>query len=281
MPPVLGDIIQHQVRGNKELRDEEARLGDRLEDDAIHPNRGMYDALDGSRNVAVIAEMKRQSPSQGILQAGLKPAERAAEYCLNGAAAISVLTQKCRFDGAIEDLDLAVDAAAGHCVPVLQKDFILESVQIRQARRYGASSVLLMMRILMREEIPSEPFADLYRAAVELGMEPIVEVDDVAQLKAAFTDVTPKIVGVNNRNFESDDLEIDLSTFEELVEEIPSGVVKVAESGMNSVADIERMADAGADAVLIGGALMSGGLKLDEAVQVQKPAKREAARAAA
>lgn len=280
LPLAVRRIVDGQLRRNSDLRNE-ARSDCRSGEDAALSRRRMVDALRESSTVAVIAEMKRMSPSHNDLDPGMDPAKRAEHYCRYGATAISVLTQEIGFGGSMRDLDASTGVAGRHDVPVLQKDFILEEVQIRQAHGHGASSVLLMMGILGRDDVQSDPYERLFRTAVELGMEPIVEVRDKAQLDAAFDGVRPKIVGINNRDFETDDLEIDLSTFEELVEEIPSGVVKVAESGMNSVADIERMADAGADAVLIGGALMSGGLKLDEAVQVQKPAKREAARAAA
>ncbi len=201
-------------------------------------------------SVSVIAEMKRSSPSAGVMDTTLDPAERAEVYCSAGAAAISVLTEEDFFRGSISDLERASEVAHEHGVAVLEKDFVVDEYQIFQARAAGADTVLLIIAILDPVQ-----YADLYAVAKDVGMEPLVEVFDERELEVALTAVEPRMVGVNNRNLKT--LTTSLDVFPRLARRIPDDVIKVAESGMRDADDVKRMADAGAKAVLVGESLMT------------------------
>ena len=200
--------------------------------------------------VSVIAEMKRSSPSAGVMDMTLNPAQRAETYCEAGAAAVSVLTEQDFFRGSLADLERAGEVAHSHDVAVLEKDFVVDEYQIYQARAAGADTVLLIIAILDPVQ-----YSDLYDVATGIGMEPLVEVFDAAELDVALTSAEPRIVGVNNRNLKT--LTTSLDVFPALAKRIPDDVVKVAESGMRSADDVKRMADAGAKAVLVGESLMT------------------------
>lgn len=217
-------------------------------------------ALQG-RNVAVIAEVKRRSPSAGIIRDDLDPGERAARYASHGAAAISVLTDGPFFGGSVEDLRQAVSHAN---VPILLKDFVLDEVQIVEARAAGAAAVLLIVRAL------GSRLAPLLRFACELRLTPLVEVHSRSELSAAL-DAGASVIGVNSRDL--DTFTIDSQAALRIVSQVPAGCTVVAESGMSRKADVERAAEAGADAVLIGTALSaaaSPGELLGELTQVRR-----------
>ena len=207
-------------------------------------------AIGSPTSISVIAEMKRSSPSAGVMDPSLDPAQRAETYCRAGAAAISVLTEQDYFRGSIQDLETAANVAHDHGVAVLEKDFVVDEYQIYQARAAGADTVLLIIAILD----PAQ-YSDLYDVATGMGMEPLVEVFDAAELDVALTSAEPRIIGVNNRNLKT--LTTSLDVFPELAKRIPDDVIKVAESGMRSADDVKRMADAGAKAVLVGESLMT------------------------
>ncbi len=207
-------------------------------------------AISAPSAISVIAEMKRSSPSAGVMDTTFDPAKRAETYCRAGAAAISVLTEQDFFQGTISDLQSVATVAHQHNVAVLEKDFVVDDYQIYQARAAGADTVLLIIAILD----PSQ-YADLYTVSKGLGMEPLVEVFDEHELEIALTAAEPRIVGVNNRNLKT--LTTSLDVFPRLAKRIPDDVVKVAESGMRSADDVKRMADAGAKAVLVGESLMN------------------------
>ncbi len=210
-----------------------------------------FDEVIGSpQSVSVIAEMKRSSPSAGVMDTELDPAERTEVYSRAGAAAISVLTEQDFFQGSISDLETASKVAHRYDVAVLEKDFVVDEYQIYQARAYGADTVLLIIAILDPVQ-----YADLYDVAAGLGMEPLVEVFDEPELETALTQAEPRIVGVNNRNLKT--LTTSLDVFPRLARLIPDDVIKVAESGMKNADDVKRMADAGAKAALVGESLMT------------------------
>ena len=193
--------------------------------------------------VAVIAEVKRRSPSAGAIREDLDPAERAALYAEHGAAAISVLTDGPYFGGSIQDLRAAAQRSP---VPVLRKDFILDEVQILEARAAGAAAVLLIVRALGSRLQP------LLRHAADLGLDALVEVHTADELNAAL-EAGASIIGVNSRDL--DTFEIDMETAWKIVAGVPAECIAVAESGMAGPKDVRRAAVAGADAVLIGTAL--------------------------
>jgi indole-3-glycerol phosphate synthase len=194
--------------------------------------------------VAVIAEVKRRSPSAGVIRGDLDPAARAALYAERGAAAISVLTDGPYFGGSVADLR---SAAAGVRVPVLRKDFILDELQVLEARAAGAAAVLLIVRALPRERL-----AALLRAASAQSLDALVEVHHPGELDTAL-EAGARIIGVNSRDL--DTFRIDTAAAWQLLRRVPPDRVAVAESGMAGVDDVTRARDHGADAVLIGTAL--------------------------
>jgi indole-3-glycerol phosphate synthase len=197
--------------------------------------------------VAVIAEVKRSSPSKGALAAIADPASLAAEYESGGAAIISVLTEKHRFGGSLDDL-VAVRRAVD--VPVLCKDFIVSSYQLWEARVHGADLALLIVAALEQNALVS-----LVERAKSLGLTPLVEchtAEEVARAVDAGTDV----VGINARDLRT--LQVDRAVFARVAPHIPDHVVRIAESGVRGPHDVIEYARAGADAVLVGESLVTG-----------------------
>ena len=210
-------------------------------------------ALDGATalrqpGVAVIAEVKRRSPSKGALAAISDPAGLAEDYEAGGASVISVLTEQRRFGGSLADLD-AVRARVE--VPLLRKDFVVSSYQVWEARAHGADLVLLIVAALEQNALVS-----LRERTESLGMTALVEVHDELELARAL-DAGARVVGVNARNLKT--LEIDRSVFGRLSAAIPDSVVKVAESGVRGPHDLLAYAAVGADAVLVGEGVVTGG----------------------
>lgn len=197
--------------------------------------------------VTVIAEVKRRSPAKGSLAAIDDPARLAQEYEAGGACVISVLTEQRRFGGSIEDLS-AVRAAVD--VPVLRKDFVVTPYQVWEARAYGADLVLLIVAALEQKVLTA-----LTERIHSLGMTALVEAHTREEVAQA-VDAGAQVVGINARNLHT--LELDRGVFAELAPLIPSGLVKVAASGVRSPHDVFEYARAGADAVLVGEALVTG-----------------------
>jgi indole-3-glycerol phosphate synthase len=195
-------------------------------------------------DVAIIAELKRRSPSRGEINARLSPEDRATAYHAGGAAAISVLTEERHFGGSPQDL-IVVRAATP--APVLKKDFHIDPIQLVEARALGASAVLLIARALDPSSLSL-----LAREAEQLGIEPFIEVRSEAELERALA-TGARVVGVNSRDLET--LAIDFAVSERLLPLIPPACVAVAESGVSTKSDVERSARSGADAVLVGSAL--------------------------
>ena len=206
--------------------------------------RDFLGALRGP-SLAVIAEIKRRSPSKGDLAPDLDPAATATAYASGGAACLSVLTDGPYFGGGEADL---VAARAAVALPVLRKDFTVDALQVDEARAMGADAVLLIVAAL-----DDATLADLHAHAVARGLTVLVEVHDDAELDRALA-LDPHLVGVNARNLAS--FAEDLSTGERMIDRIPGGIVAVAESAIRSADDAHRMADAGFDAVLVGEALV-------------------------
>jgi indole-3-glycerol phosphate synthase len=192
-------------------------------------------------DVAVVAEVKRRSPSAGVIQGDLDPLAHAGAYAAGGAAAISVLTDATYFGGSLKDLERVARAVP---IPVLRKDFILDELQVLEARAAGASAVLLIVRALAPTELRA-----LARAARDLELGTLVEVHTDAELEQA-VGAEPTVIGVNSRDLAT--FEIDATAALRLLGQVPAGVPAVAESGIGSRADVERAAAAGADAVLVG-----------------------------
>lgn len=241
MLPTLTDILQTARRRAAALAAHRAQLEAAARQ--APPPIPWLAALRGA-DVAVIAELKRRSPSVGAIAEGIEPAAHARAYVAGGARAISVLTEEPHFGGTLADLDAVRRAVR---VPLLRKDFLVVPEQVYEARVHGASAVLLIVRALAREEL-----RELSALAEELGLARLVEVHEPAELDAALA-VGPDCVGVNSRDLET--LALDLEAALALLAEIPSEYVAVAESGMHGRRDVERAARSGADAVLVGTAL--------------------------
>lgn len=196
-------------------------------------------------NVALIAEIKRASPSRGTLRADCDPAQLARVYAEGGAAAISVLTNAAYFRGSLEDLH-SVHGAVHR--PLLCKEFIVDEFQIYEVRAAGADALLLIVRILSDAQL-----RDYALLAASLGMSVLTEVHDEGELERAAR-AGARIIGINNRNLA--DFTVELATTERLAPRIPHECIVVAESGISSRADVERVARAGCRAVLVGEALV-------------------------
>jgi indole-3-glycerol phosphate synthase len=240
MQVTLDQILRSTEGRLDQLRERRTALERAAE---IVPDPPAFESALRSRNVAVIAEVKRRSPSAGSIRDDLDPVERAAQYAKHGAAAISVLTDGPFFGGSVEDLRQAASIAD---VPVLLKDFVLDEVQIVEARGAGAAAVLLIVRAL------GSRLQALVRFACQLRLTPLVEVHSAAELSAAL-EAGATVIGVNSRDL--DTFRIDAAAALRIVSTVPAGCTVVAESGMSRKADVERAAEAGADAVLIGTAL--------------------------
>lgn len=200
-----------------------------------------------SPGVSVIAEVKRRSPSKGDLAEIPDPAVLAADYEAGGAAAISVLTERRRFGGSLEDLRSVRERVA---VPVLRKDFIVTSYQLLEARAAGADLVLLIVAALSQAELTA-----LHEEARSLGLTPLVEVHDGREVARA-VEAGAGLIGVNARDLRT--LDVDPGTLARVAPAIPGGVVTVAESGIRGPEDVAAAAACGADVVLVGEALVRG-----------------------
>lgn len=214
---------------------------------SLAPAPSLLEALRGER-VAVIAELKRSSPSKGVLDASLDARERTRRYVEGGAAALSILTEPSRFGGSLSDLR---EARAAVGVPLLRKDFITHRVQVLEARAYGASAVLLIARAL-----PPSALTELAAEAIALGLTPLIEVRDESELARALA-VPVAVIGVNNRNLET--LEIDAAVGIRLIPQVPAERLAVYESGIVDADGVARAAACGADAVLVGSVLSTAG----------------------
>ncbi|HEY7919846.1 MAG TPA: indole-3-glycerol phosphate synthase TrpC [Streptosporangiaceae bacterium] len=243
---VLNEILDG-VRADLAARQREVTL-DQLKDmagRAPSPKDAM--AVLKGEDVAVIAEVKRASPSKGAMAAIADPAALAMDYEAGGAAVISVLTEQRRFAGSMADL-AAVRAAVQ--VPVLRKDFVVSSYQLWEARAHGADMVLLIVAALEQNALVS-----LVERAVSIGLIPLVEVHADEELDRAL-EAGAKIIGVNARDLAT--LEVDRTVFARLAPQIPDGVLKIAESGIRGPHDLLAYAASGADAVLVGESLVTG-----------------------
>jgi indole-3-glycerol phosphate synthase len=206
---------------------------------------GALRARIGAGAAAVIAEIKKASPSKGVLRERFEPAEIASSYERHGAAALSVLTDAPFFQGAPDYLAQARAAAA---LPALRKDFIVDEYQVHESRVLGADCILLIAAVL-----EDGWMRDLEAAAIALGMAVLVEVHDAAELERALCLATP-LVGVNNRDLRSFD--VALETTLDLLPRLPPGRLLVTESGIRTAADVQRMRAAGVHAFLVGEAFM-------------------------
>lgn len=242
---VLDSIIEGVREDLAARRKPLAQLQEQLE---VAP--AVRDSLDqlSTNEIAVIAEVKRSSPSKGALADIADPAALASQYQAAGASVISVLTEQRRFGGSLADLD-AVRAAVD--LPILRKDFMVDEYQFLEARAHGADLVLLIVAALSKNQLE-----DYFLLSKELGMRALVEVHTMDELERAL-EIDSEIIGVNSRNLKT--LEVDSKAFAELIPAIPSHKARVAESGITSRADVEFAHNYGATAILVGEALVRSG----------------------
>jgi indole-3-glycerol phosphate synthase len=240
---VLDRIVEVKRAEVRTLRErasqlaEAARVGD--------APRGFATALRRAGEVALLAEVKRRSPSAGEIRPGADPADVARAYQRGGAAALSVLTDHAFFGG---ELGFLAQARAASALPVLRKDFVIDPLQLREAWVGGADAVLLIARIL-----PGALLAELHAAASALGLDVLVEVHDAAELERALA-CGATLVGVNNRDLARFVTDLELSI--RLAPGVPPAVTLVAESGIRGADEVRRLGAAGVDAVLVGESLM-------------------------
>ena len=238
-PGILARIVQHKRGELAQLavtRDE----WERKAADKLMPRRDFASAL-GAKTPAIIAEMKKASPSKGLLADDFNPAAIAREYERGGAAALSVLTDQEFFQGSLADLCAARQATG---LPVLRKDFILEEVQVAEAAAHNADAILLIAAIL-----PVNRLRQLREYAAAFRMAALVEVHDDRELEIALASGA-RMIGVNNRDLVT--FEVTLDTSLRLAGRIPPGILKVSESGIGSCEDVRRLRAAGFDAFLVG-----------------------------
>jgi indole-3-glycerol phosphate synthase len=248
VPDILARIVARKREEFARSTTPRAELERRAED-LLPGRRGFRAALERQTPAivpAIIAEIKKASPSKGILREDFDPASIAREYETGGAAALSVLTDQPFFQGKLADLSAARGAVS---LPALRKDFTLDEYHVVEAAANGADAILLIAAILEEKEIRA-----LRELAGRFRMAAVVEVHDRRELKIALA-AGADIVGVNNRDLRT--FEVKLETSLRLAEEIPAGTVKISESGIHSRQDIRRLQDAGFHAFLIGEYLLT------------------------
>jgi indole-3-glycerol phosphate synthase len=253
---VLENIISNKRSELRELKacSHIATMGEKAR--ALGQCRDLAAALRQGEKPAIIAEIKKASPSKGSIRKLTDIGQLALSYQKAGAAALSVLTDSRFFGGSMQDLHEARRAVN---IPILRKDFIIDPVQIHEAKLGGADAILLIVAALNTEELH-----ELYKEALNLGMGALVEVHNETELERAMA-LGPKLVGINNRDLKT--MEIDLDTGVRLRRLIPDSVVTVSESGINSGDDMDYLMAHGLDAFLVGTALMMApdpGMRLRE-----------------
>jgi indole-3-glycerol phosphate synthase len=244
LPGILATIVETKRAEVAALRRSADLIERRLSD--VPPPRDFRGALADEAVVSLIAECKRRSPGAGEIRPGLDPVSLTRGYEEAGASALSVLTDQDYFGGSLVDLR-AVSGAVG--VPVLRKDFTLDTLQVMEARGSGADAVLLIARIL-----DDQTLKGLHTAVTALGMSALVEVHDAIELDRALR-VGADLIGINNRDLST--FRTDLRTSIRLVDDVPSDVLVVSESGIRTRADVEELGAGGVDAILVGESLLA------------------------
>ena len=245
MSTVLESIIEGVKEDVAARRISAAALAEQVEAaPKVRDARGALSKL----GINLIAEIKRASPSKGDLADIADPVRLATAYTQGGASVISVLTEERRFKGSIADFELVRSAVD---LPLLRKDFIVTEYQVIESRAIGADLQLLIVAALSDSQL-----RDFYQMTAEMRMNSLVEVHNEEELERA-VNIGAKIIGINSRNLKT--LEVDPKAFEKLLPLIPNGIVRVAESGISSRADVEAVASYGANAILVGETLVKAG----------------------
>lgn len=248
---ILDDIIKYKRTEElpKQMQVREAAIV-RAEAALAPKPRDFVAALRATPRIALIAEIKKASPSKGLLRHDFDPVELAKTYAINGASAISVLTDAKYFQGKLEYLTQIRQNLQSLISnpPLLRKDFIFHPYQVYEARAAGADALLLIAAVLKDKEL-----ADLLTLTHELGMTALIEVHDQAELERVLP-LQPQLIGVNNRDLRN--FSVDLNTCIKLRQHVPADICFVAESGIHTGADVARLAGEGINAILVGEALM-------------------------
>ncbi len=247
MPHILDVIVERKQEEVSLLRTRGIRVPAPYDDTVIAPPRGFRQALIDYPGVAIIAEAKKASPSKGLICPDFDPVEIAKNYATNGAQAISVLTDVDFFQGSLLYLLQAREAVS---IPVLRKEFIIDSLQIEEAHVCGADAILLMASILDKQQL-----IDFQDQAAEYRIDCLVEVHDQEELETVLL-TQANLIGINNRNLK--DFSMDTETTFRLKKMIPDDIAVVGESGLKTADDIRRLQEADVTAALIGETLMRG-----------------------
>lgn len=240
METILDRIIHEKRNEVKKLREEKFSIKERKQ------KRSLIQKLQTAEDIAIISEFKRASPSKGIINDGIEPAEQAVKYERAGASAISVLTDSTFFKGSFEDLKAVRETVD---LPILCKDFIIDSSQIDQAAENGADLILLIVAALDEDTLNH-----LYQYARGMDLEVLVEVHNQVELEGALK-IGAQLIGVNNRDLKT--FNVSLEATESLAKSIKeAGAFLISESGIHHKADVERVRNAGANGILVGESLM-------------------------
>ncbi|MEW6750950.1 MAG: indole-3-glycerol phosphate synthase TrpC [Candidatus Latescibacterota bacterium] len=244
----MSDLLEQIVQYKREFV--AARRGQRSLADVRSAARDTPDPADfaaalAGQGVSLIAEVKKASPSRGVIRPDFDPERIADAYAASGASALSVLTDEAFFQGADAHLQVARRVSG---LPTLRKDFVVDEYQIHESRLIGADAVLLIVALM-----DGSQFADYLGLATELGLAALVEVHTEAEVQRALA-AEPRVMGINNRDLKT--FETTLETTLRLVEHLPAGILSVSESGIHSRGDVEALQACGVDAVLVGEALM-------------------------
>jgi indole-3-glycerol phosphate synthase len=238
----LKEILDHKRNEVEDLR--KRGLPERR-DNALPPPRDFKAAISTPGRIHLIAEIKFASPSAGVIHESVDPCTIGRVYEEAGVAAISLLTDNRFFGGSLEELPRLKKAVF---LPILRKDFIIDAIQVRESFLYGADAILLIARILSREQLN-----ELLALSKEIGLSPLTEVHDLHDLEKA-VDCGAEIIGINNRNL--DTFEVDLQTTLDLAPRVPGNCVMVSESGIGRPGDIRRLGKTGIHAFLVGTSIM-------------------------
>ncbi|MBU1317910.1 MAG: indole-3-glycerol phosphate synthase TrpC [candidate division Zixibacteria bacterium] len=240
---MLSELAQHtrerwQSVDRKALTEKYTRMIE-----SVRAPRSLIQEIQKDQMLSFLFEIKRKSPSKGEMNSTINPVRQALLYQEYHAAGVSVITEEKHFGGSLDDLS---EVSATVDIPVLRKDFVIDKLQVLEARAHGADVILLIVKLLAEET------ADYLRLCAEYGLEAIVEIHSEDELQIART-AGAKIIGINNRNL--DTLEIDLDTTAKLLPKIPAGHIVISESGITDRKSVDSMRVLGVDAVLIGSVL--------------------------
>jgi indole-3-glycerol phosphate synthase len=242
MPTILDSIVAVKKEEVRRLRTDKSIHGGRTSE-----KRPFIEAIAQAQGLGIIAEVKKASPSKGIISADFDPKAIAEKYEKGDAAAISVLTDETYFKGALSYLAIVKETVS---LPVLRKDFIIDPVQVRQSAASNADAMLLIAAILGKGQME-----ELYSAALELGLDPLIEIHSMKECERVLAlSPTPRCIGINNRDLRT--FETNIAVTLSIVPHIPQGIVTISESGIQTRAQAETLLKAGVRGLLVGESLM-------------------------